>query len=187
MQFHITENGALRVQISDAELAQMGLSFETLDHASAATRIALDTVLLSAEAQTGFVPTQPLLIEAVPVEDGCLLLFTPDRVRPQLKLRRTAPTGVWRFDDTDALLGFQAALRPFAASLKRRQPLCAASLYQQENAYRLIVYAPSMLPRGVVPTLSEFAEHIGTGTTAAATEEHGTPICLRDALLKLAL
>ncbi len=187
MQFHITENGALRVMVSDAELARMGLSFADLDHASATTRTALGAVLLTAEAQTGFTACDRMLIEAIPLEDGCLLLFTPDQQRPRLRLRRAAPTGVWRFADADALLAFAVALRPFVNALERRRALCVGSLYRQEDTYLLIVYAPSMMPRGMWPILSEFAEHIGDGTTAALTEEHDTPVCLHDALLKLAM
>ena len=187
MQFHITENGALRVMVSNEELERMGLSFAALDGTSPMTRSALGAVLLTAEVQTGFSPTDRMNIEAMPIDGGCLLLFTPDGDRPKLRLRRSAPAGVWRFADTDALLGFAEALHPFAGTLQRRRALCVGSLYRQGNAYDLIVYAPSMLPRGILPILSEFAEHIGNGTAAAVTEEHAVPVCLREALVKLAL
>lgn len=185
MQFHITESGALRVMVSDAELAEMGLSFTTLDD-DPATYTALDSVLLTAKSQIGFSPTAPLCMEALPVDGGCLLLFTPDESRRKLRLRRAAPAGVWRFGTADALLAFSTALHPFADTLERRRTLCTASLYRQGDHYDLIVYAPSMLPRGTLALLSEFAEHIGNGTAAAVTEEHETPVCLREALVKLA-
>jgi len=183
MQFHVTETGVLRVMVSDAELVRLGLSFEELDRECPKTQTALETVLQTAKDQVGFALTDRLCIEAVPIEGGCLLLFTPEgrRRRP----RRAAPPSVWRFENADALLGFATALRPFAGAVQRRQDGCASSLFRQGDTYGLVIYAPSLLPRGIVPLLSEFAKHNSGCACAAAVEEHETPVCLQKALLKL--
>lgn len=185
MQFHVTENGVLRVMVSDAELVRFGLSFDELNEQCPKTRSALTSVLRTAKEQCGFEPPHHLCIEAMPIDGGCLLLFSPDGSHRRWRPRRAAPMGVWRFENADALLGFSAALRPLSPALEKRREWCASSLFAQRDAYDLVVYAPSMLPRGVLGLLSEFAEHIGGGVTAAAVEEHATPVCIREALLKL--
>lgn len=186
MQFDITDSGALKVLLSDNELGRMGLTFADLDGSSSVTQTALKTVLLSAEAQAGFDISDPMYIEAIPVDGGCLLLFTPDRCEKQRFSRRSAlPAAVWRFDGADALLSFGRAIAPFAEWIRRRAALCAASLYRQEERYLLVLYAPSLLPRGLLPVLAEFAGRAGGEKAAAHIAEHGTAVCLQDALIRL--
>lgn len=186
MQFDITDNGALRVLLSDGDLCRMGLTFADLDYASPITRNALKTILLSAEAQVGFGIADPLCIEAVPVDAGCLLLFTPTETEtPKFSRRLSFPAGVWQLDDADALLSFGKAVQPLAPLIRRRATFCASSLYQQNGVYLLVLYAPSLLPRGVLPILAEFAEKVGGEKAVAAVAEHGTAVCLHDALVRL--
>lgn len=186
MQFDMTDSGALRVLLSDGELGRMGLTFANLDGASPLTHSALKTVLLSAEAQAGFDISAPMCIEAIPVEGGCLLLFTPEhRDTTRFWRRAGAPAAVWRFDGADALLSFGQALTPLTAWIKRRASLCAASLYGAGETYWLILHAPSLLPRGLLPILSEFSERVGGQAAAMHVAEHQSAICLRDALLRL--
>ena len=186
MQFDITENGALRVLLSDRALRQIGISFADLDSGSPLTQAAIKTVLLSAEAQTGFDLSNPLLVEAVPVEGGCLLLCTPDRAgAPRFSRRMVMPPTVWRFRDVDALLAFSCAIAPMAPRIRRHAAFCASSLFRQGEQYVLILYAPSLLPRSLMPILTEFAVRIGGEKAAAWVAEHTEPICRQDALCRL--
>ncbi len=186
MQFDITDSGALKVLLSDSELGRMGLTFSDLDGSSSVTQTALKTVLLSAEAQAGFDISDPMYIEAIPVEGGCLLLFTPDRYEKRRFSRRAAmTTAVWRFDEADALVSFGRAIAPFAAWIRRQASLCAASLYRQGEQYLLVLYAPSLLPRGILPILAEFAQRAGGEKAAARIAEHGIAVSLQDALIRL--
>lgn len=186
MQFTITENGALRVLLSDRTLQQIGISFADMDSASPLTQAAIKTVLLSAEAQTGFDLSNPLLVEAVPVEGGCLLLCTPDHAgAPRFSRRAGIPPTVWRFRDVDALLGFARAISPLAPRIRQRAAFCASSLYRQGEHYLLVLYAPSLLPRSLPPILTEFAGRVGGEKAAAWAAEHTEPICRQDALCRL--
>jgi hypothetical protein len=121
-----------------------------------------------------------MMVEAIPVEDGCVLLLTPEHRRPLFHMPQAQ---IYAFHNVDDVLQFGEALK--GAALPE---LPTASLYEWDSEYRLILY-PGLCPlRDSRFLLSEFAQQVGEGTAAAAfVEEHGTPVTVGDALHKLVL
>ena len=175
-------NGCLTILLSDQELSGMGVSFGSLDYQEPETRQALQSLLTAAREEAGLPPEKHMLVEALPVEDGCLLLITPMPRRRQIRMRRMEKPRVLSVADTDNLLRLAAGLHKTVGHLP---PLLASSLYRFEGGYRLVIY-PSRTPSQVWHLLSEFGQAAGEGETAVAfTAEHGTVITIGDALERL--
>ena len=168
MQYHLTDTGALRVQVSDEELSAFGVRFGGMNADDPTTRRLLRLVLRDAAAMIGFRAPHGVKVEALPLEGGCLLLFTPKDGAISLV---GAPAEVWRFMGTDALLAWRRAGRVFW----KKQP--AAAMYRRQEAFFLILFAPALIPAGLRTLIAEFAEQVGVGDAAvAAVAEHGQPI-----------
>ena len=65
------ENGCLKIVLSEQELCDRRLSFSLLDYRNTETRQALSRLLREAESRTGFHAPGTLMIEALPLSDGC--------------------------------------------------------------------------------------------------------------------
>lgn len=182
MRMQRLENGCLTILLSDQELSGMGVSFGTLNYQEPATRQALKDLLSAAQEQAGLPPDKHMLVEALPVEEGCLLLVTPLPRRRQIRMRRLEKPRVYAIADTNSLLALAVGMGRTAGHLP---PLLASSLYRFEGGYRLVVY-PARTPARLWRLLSEFGRAVGEGETAAAiAAEHGTPIALGNALDRL--
>lgn len=182
MQMEQWENGCLTILLSDQELSGMGVSFQSLDCREPATQQALQALLETAREQAGLPPEKHVLVEALPVESGCLLLITPLPHRKPIRMRRIEKPRVYAVADTDNLLRLARGLSRTVGCLP---PLLASSLYRFGEGYRLVVY-PSRTPSRLWYLLSEFGQQVGEGETAVAfTAEHGNAITLGNALEKL--
>lgn len=166
MQIDLTDNGCLALLLSDDELSAMGLSFERLDRRDAATRRMLRTLLQIARRRVGFSPEGALSVEALPTENGCLLLVTP--LTPP-----AAEALVFRIPDENALLQIAAAWPHNAHPWGEN-----SSLYRTADGFRLILYGTA--PFGA---LTECAEP--TDEHEAHVAEHGTPWFIGNALPQL--
>lgn len=197
MQIDLSDSGCLTLLLSDDELASLGLSFEELDYQSPQTRRMLHALLQLARRETGYAPEGALLIEALPLDGGCLLLVTPERVAP--------PTGEWGTPTVFLIKGEDALLQIAAAwpsaghrlgegsSLYRIQTVPCGSDPSETAApetatpadaascFCLILYGS-----GDAPVLYECAEPVADGMAAAAwAAEHGKPVFIGDALPRL--
>ena len=174
MQMELSDSGCLSLLLSNQELASMGVSFEELDYQNLKTRRLLHTLLRIARQRVGFQPPGALLVEALPLDGGCLLLVTPENATPTMETP-AAPTVFW-VQDTNALLQIAAAwprpIHPLGES---------SSLYHGEGGFWLVLYGGA-----TAPILSECATPVATGTGAAAfAAEHGTAVFIGDALPRL--
>ncbi len=168
--------GSLRVWLSAQDMVRFGLEFQSLSADNAPTRAAVTKLLEVAGKRTPLVG-EGLTVEAVPVADGCVLLFTPHRRLPPPRMPLPQ---LFSLQSADDLLDFGRALRGVSE-------LPAASLYGWGDTYRLVVYAGIGAPGAIRRLLSEYAIRLGEGTALAAfTEEHGTPIAVGDALSLIA-
>ena len=184
MQMEQWENGCVTILLSDQELSGMGVDFGRLDYREPVARQALQAVVSAAREQTGLPPEKHVLVEALPVEAGCLLLITPLPRRRPIRMRRIEKPRVYAVADTDSLLRLAAAL---SRAIGKLPPLMASSLYRFEEGYRLVVY-PSHMPTRIGYLLSEFGECVGTGESVVAfTAEHGCAITMGNALEQLML
>ena len=90
MRMEMTDSGCLKVWLSEEDLAELGLTFESLDYEDPVTRDAMKRILAAAQKETGFPAEGGLMVEALPLDGGCLLLFTPvSQTAP------AAPEGIW--------------------------------------------------------------------------------------------
>lgn len=166
------ENGCLKIVLSEQELAERQLSFSLMDYRNAATRQALSRLLREAESRTGFCAPGTLMIEALPLSDGCLLLITPELSRPRrLRLRRSIGPFVYQLPDADCLLALAAG---FGSDPLHMRGLSASSLYRRGEGYCLIVYPALTFSKKTRRLLETFSVSWQEGEGAAAfAAEHG--------------
>lgn len=178
MQIDMLDSGCLTLLLSDEELSTLGLCFEELDGRSPRTRHMVQTLLQMVRQEYGYAPAGAVLVEAVPLEGGCLLLITPHGARPAAR----AVPAVFRVAGENALLQIAAAWN-FAAGRPGEQ----SSLYRadgKEGGFYLVLHVCGGSP--LPPVLYECAEPLGEGALAAAcAAEHGRPVFIGDALPRL--
>jgi len=95
MEIKRTSHHSLSIYLLASDLAELGITYDSIDHHNLRTRLAIQQLLETALAQTGFDPEgHKLLIEAYPVEDdGCLLFFTlSDLIHKEERVRSAEPT-----------------------------------------------------------------------------------------------
>ncbi len=173
MQIDLADNGCLTLYLSDGELAAMGLSFGELDEHSPRTRRMVKALLRMARRETGYDPGSSLLVEALPLDGGCLLLVTPSRPSAGPPDRSAPATFV---TDADGLLQLASACGAQPSAFGR-----SSSLYRDGETYWLVIRGGDPMP-----ALYECAEFIAGGEAAAAmAAEHGTPVFIGDALPRL--
>lgn len=180
MKLDLLHNGSLKILLTEQELNAFGLTFDDLDYANQSTRAALHCLLDAAQQETGFEGGDNLLVEALPVDGGCLLLVTPSGPKRHVRTKRAAGPYVYEFSTAEAVLAL-------AHSLGRSAPEPpSSSLYQFGDGYRLVVYPGTSATPRLTSLLSEFAYSAGEGDSAAAyTAEHGRVISVGDALSRL--
>lgn len=182
MKMDLLENGCLKILLTEEDLRAFGLTFEGLDYDNEGTRSALHRLLDEAKRRTGFDASGSLLIEALPVDGGCLLLLTPAGGKRRVRLRRAAGPYVYELDTADAIL----QLAQSVGEMEGEAPVFGSSLYAFGGGYRLILYPGAPLSRRMGALLHEFARAAGEGDAAAAfTAEHGRCIAAGDALGRL--
>ena len=184
MRMEQTEGGCLKILLSGEDLKKHALSYDTLDYRNAATRDALRHWIRTAAETLGFAPTEHMRIEAVPLDDGCLLLVTPEKTGFRWRIRRTYGPYVYWVDSADRLLQLGAA----AARLKQGGVgfFGSSSLYRTEGDYCLVLYPIKALSPPLTQLLHSLAVPAGEGDPAAAfAAEHGAPVTVGDALDRL--
>lgn len=175
MKIEQLPSGSYQIWMTETDMFRWGLRFETMGAGDAATRTAISRLLQLLHHRGLWDQGESLTVEAVPVEHGCLLLFTPKGERTLCPAPRP---------QIYALAGVSAVLQ-LGRALGETKQLPAASLFSWGEEYRLIVYPDLHVPR---PNrlLSEFGHCVAQGAVAAAfTEEHGGAITVGNALHRL--
>ena len=168
MKIEALNNGCLRIWLSSKELARFGVTVETMEGESQATRRMLNQLVEAAIRQEGQCRA-PALAEVMPVAGGCVLLLTPHR-------RAMGGGLVLRLDNSEAL--YSLAERWCAAG-----GTSCTSLYELDEEYRLIVNTAGRLPLQLRRLLCAYGDPLGYGAAAvAAVEEHGRLLCAGHAL-----
>lgn len=178
MKMEPLKGGCLKIWMSGTDMHRWGLRFECMSAEDTATRRAIHRLIHIARQREALRANDGLTVEALPADEGCLLLFTPQR--SFVPLRSPKPI-IYALHNGDDLL-------ELGDRLCRWDPrvLPAAALYGWGQGYRLIVYAdPTPVPT-LHRLLSEYAQPVAAGYAAAAyTEEHGTPLIPTQALQRL--
>lgn len=180
MKMDLLENGCLKILLTEDDLRDFKLTFEDLDYNNENTRSALHQLLETARRETGFDPTGSFIIEALPVDGGCMLLLTPTGGKKHIRMKRVVGPYIYELDDADSVLHFAKSVGEHA------QPMFGSSLYRFNKRYRLVLYPGAPLSREMGNLLGEFARPAGEGDVAAAyTAEHGESIVIGDALNRI--
>ncbi len=177
MKIEPLSSGDLRIWMTDDELCRWGLRLDEMKVGTPATNCAIRRLLGVARQRQPFYSNGSVLVEALPLEGGCLFLFsTPDRCAPTAALPQ-----VYALDSAEAVLQFGERL-----SANRQDSLPPASLYQLGDGYVLILYVGLGTAGGCRRLLQEFGRCTGEGYVAAAyIEEHSRPITVGNALQRL--
>lgn len=152
----------LRVWLSDDELIKWGIHYETLGEERHGTE-RLVRLVLALTQKRGHVANGRLMVEAIPVDGGCVLLLSG-----KAEEHPAGEPQLYRLYDLDGLFELAARWRsdPDAA-------VCSA-LYEQDGAYILVLYPVAGLSARERRILSEYAMPVGSGASSvAALEEYG--------------
>ena len=175
MKIDSLPNGSYRIWLTDADMHRWGLRFETMGAGDTATETAITRLVQLLDRRGTSAVAERVTVEALPIEGGCVLLFTPKGER------LTAPTPLPQI----YALGGAGEVLCLGRALQNARRLPPASLYAWGEQYRLIVYPDLYTPR---PSrlLSEFGHRVAQGAAAAAfTEEHGRAVTVGNALHRL--
>lgn len=176
MKIETLRDGAFKIWMTDTDMHRWGLRFEDMSADDAPTRAAVMRLLHIARQRDVFPEAVGIMVEAVPVADGCVLLFTPRRKRPCFRMPHAK---------VYALAGANDVLQ-LGAGLSSAVELPTASLYGFGEEYRLIVYPGLCAWQDTCRRISEFGRLAGEGSAVAAfVEEHGNAIAVGDALNRL--
>ena len=179
MKMELLESGCLKIVLSNEDLEEMGLTFDRLDYRNAETQRAIQRLLLLARQETGFHHNGDLTVEAIPLEDGCLLLLTPAYARRRVRMKKAVGPYIYRVPDINRLQAQRG-------DAPERTLTAGSSLYQLGGAYGLVLYPAMPLTKEASALLQEFAQPAGEGDAAAAfAAEHGQPLAIGDALPRL--
>ncbi len=173
MKLEPLNSGCLKIWLSHTDMHRWGLQFDRMHAQDSATRRTILKLIAVARERGMFGTHVGLTVEALPIDEGCLLLITPHTAPP---LPTPEPT-VYTVADADALLHLGKALHTIP-----EQQLPTASLYRWNQEYRLIVYTGTEPAHPYHQLLGEFADRLADGCAAAAyTEEHGERLLVGNA------
>ena len=177
MKIELLNSGDLRIWMNDEELCRWGLPIDSMQVGTPQTNRAIRRLLGVARQRFVFPVGRSVLVEALPVEGGCLFLFsTPARSLPVIALPQ-----VYILDSAETVLRFGETL----STLPDRD-LPPTSLYRQGEEYVLILYDGLGKTGDFQCLLQEFAYRLGEGFGVVSyIEEHSHPITIGDALQRL--
>ena len=178
MKIEPSQRGRVKIWLTAADMRWWGLTFDTMSRTDAATRSALVRLLQLVRQRMVLPQEGAIRVEALPVEDGCLLLLTPSG---DLLLREWMPPHIYALSTADDVMELGAALTAVSD-----EALPQSSLYQWGGEYRLVVYADTVRSGEWHGVLSEFADCVGKGYARVAhLEEHGDAVTVGNALNRL--
>ena len=171
MILELVDESRLLIILSPEDMEDYQLTFDSLDWQNGHSRSVIKEFLRMACRQKGFCPGDSrLLIEAVPDEEGCVLLVT---MLPEEKAKRKVLAAVDRV--------YRQFYHPQKAA-------CSSRLYLLNRAYYLIMYGGKRLPCPVEILLTEYGSYVGKGQQAAAQVlEHGKLLAGEDAVTTVGL
>ncbi|MDD3833108.1 MAG: adaptor protein MecA [Oscillospiraceae bacterium] len=180
MKIDLLDNGCLKILLTEEDMHDFSLSFEEMDYSNENTRNALHHILDNARREVGFDTSNSLMIEAIPVDGGCLLLLTPTGGKRHVRMKRVVGPYIFELDDVDTVLHLAKSVGG------NTPPMFGSSLYRFDKRYRLIIYPGVPLSREMDSLFNEFGRPAGEGDIAVAyTAEHGESISVGDALGRL--
>ena len=162
MILELVDESRLLIILSPEDMEDYQLTFDSLDWQNGHSRSVIKELLRMACRQKGFCPGDSrLLIEAVPDEEGCVLLVTmlPEEKakRKVYRIKENQPSltpFLFRFDQAENLLA--AVDRVYRQFYHPQKAACSSRLYLLNRAYYLIMYGGKRLPCPVEILLTEY-------------------------------
>jgi len=183
MDFSLAGPDKLKITLTGKELSELGVDWESLDYKNEKNRGALIRLLGEGRAKTGFRPQKAkLYIEIYPCgEGGCVIYYTRlagGEMLPQGKFLPGPSPIIFAFEDTGVLL--KACARTYELY---RHRIFKSALYGLGREYRLIIYPLDYNDKRSESFLGEYGRLVGEGIILTAyIEEHGSAVCLENAL-----
>lgn len=178
MEIKRTSRHSLSIYLLATDLEELGITYESMDHHSPHTRLAIQQLLETALAQTGFDPQgHKLLIEAYPVEDdGCLLFFTlSDLIHKEERVRSAEPT-----------LFLFSSFRQLCQACHKLTEVPPSALYWQNNQYILAITINGELLPAIKKQLSSYGQIAADSTLLLADlQEHESCLLAERAIEQL--
>lgn len=173
----------LIIALADEDMQAFDLQFDQFLWSDSKSRHVIKELLLKAKEETGFsVNNRRLMIEALPRDSGCLIMFTilsdaDQKHRKIYKIKIKDQTLIYKFPDSESLL---CAIERVAARKNKIKDSC---VLEYNDAYYMVLRAGDGLSLSESAILSEYAKLTGRSKFAfAKIEEHGNIICQNKAI-----
>ena len=177
MKMEPLNSGDFRVWMTAGDMRRWGLNIDLMQTDTQNTTRVLRRLLGIVRQRSAFASVGSVVVEALPLDDGCVLLFS----RCGSHGKATGPFIV-QFESADTLLRFAEAL----AARHGAATLPYASLYRQDKRYMLIVYTSRADVKRVYTVAKEFGCAFASGEIAVSSvEEHATVVAVGDVLNRL--
>ena len=191
MKIEAPQENRIVVELTRADMSELDITYEEMDYSNIETRRVIWTILDRARTVLcrDIDPSEKMLIETVPTEDGgCVLYFTVlgrairlAGTHGGMRMRKDRASFAYTFRSLSDLTACAARLRSVCQS-----PL-SSDLYRIGETYCLRVQTD--LPcRSVRALLSEYGERCADGAMQSAyLREHGDLLAEGDAVEKLTI
>ncbi len=164
MNIYFESPQRLKIELSAADLDELGITYDELDYRSEHTRNIVNDLLQRIGAEGQFGAQSKRIIEIFPRgEDGCIMYFTAVSAAVIAKKRQMGYC-VFETEDTEALYRL-------AESIEKASKAIKISLYHYNDRYRLIIN--EHIDKAMLPLFGEFARKCGERHAALFTAEHG--------------
>lgn len=185
------QDNKIVVELTNADLAELDITYEEMDYGNIETRRVIWTILDRARHTLcrDIDPSGKMLIESVPTpEGGCVLYITVLQsqahtlgCRGLLRIHKERTSFTYAFETLGDLTACAVRLRESAPTP------CKSSLYLLDGQYRLSVQS-ELPPRRIKTLLAEYGTPCADGElTDAFLREHGKLLAEDDAIEKLTI
>ncbi len=185
MEFTLIGEDKLKVTLTAADLATLGIDPSALDYSNEVTRAALLGLLERGRETAGFHPRRAkLYIEVYPNDSGGCVIYYTRLAGGELSRRGFTPGPApvsFAFGDIHVLL--RACAGVYARCGHR---ILRSALYRLGGEYRLLIWPLDYADNLSVSFLSEYGALLGEGTVLAAfLDEHAELLIDGDAVERL--
>ncbi len=188
MKVEVQDDNCFVVELTEADMNELDITYENLDYANIETRRVLWTVLDEASQKLGrnINLSEKMLIEAMPsITGGCIIFFTAlpktDTRSKNIKmLKRDEGIVICEFENIENVFLCGKSLINFGYEGK-------SELYSLDGKYRLTVYPEPLDDTVIRGMINEFGEIIkeNRSYSLARMSEYWSLIAQKDALHKL--
>lgn len=159
--------------LTDEEVSSIFGGYDKIDYSNPNSKMRLHSFLNSIILSENFsLDSKSLLVEIRQEVYGCSITLTKSNDQKRKRHRLKIKGRLAIFNNADEMMEGIVALYKSSIGLRK------STLYLIDNQYRLVIYAAIADEQ-----ISEYLQNITKDKTAVSyTEEHGTPLCLGNAV-----